>query len=183
VRYWLTQAVEQKVGVSIYRYVSRRQKRSTAGGFVLMKVERGVIIERPVDKVFAFIANPDNNPKWQPEVVEHQKLTEGPMGVGTRLRHVSKFMGRCISVVGIVDEFELGRMIAFRVESGTLPYTIRYSVASQGRGTTRFTYSSLAHIQGLLKLLQPLMIIGARRVIDRDLNRLKVVLEDDRALA
>lgn len=142
----------------------------------MMKVERRVTINRPIDQVFAFVANPDNNPNWQPEVIEHRKLTDGPMDVGTKFRHVSKFMGRRIEVNGRVTEFEPNLKIAFEVESGTLLYTIDYQMESV-RSATRFTYASLAEINGLLRLAQPLMVIAAKRVIDADLARLKRVLE------
>lgn len=142
----------------------------------MLKVERRVTINRPIDQVFAFVANPDNNPNWQPEVIEHRKLTDGPIVVGTKFLHVSKFMGRRIEVNGCVTKFEPNRKIAFEVESGTLLYTIDYLMESVS-SATRFTYASLAEINGLLKLVQPLMVIAAKRVIDRDLGRLKRILE------
>jgi hypothetical protein len=53
----------------------------------------------PSIKFSILVADPDTNSQWQPEVIEHQKLTEEERGVGTRLRHVSTFMSKRISVV------------------------------------------------------------------------------------
>lgn len=142
----------------------------------MMQVERSVTISRHIKQVFAFVSNPDNNPRWQPDVIEHRKLTDGQMSVGTKFRHVSKFMGRRIEVIGRVTEYEPNRKIAFQVESGTLPYTIEYLMAPVNNAT-KFTYASVAQIDGLLKLTQPLMVIAAKRVIDGDLARLKELLE------
>ena len=145
----------------------------------MLKVERSIAIRRDVANVFKFVADPANNRRWQPEVIVHEKLTDGPVGIGSRFRHESRFMGRPIRVNGVVERFEPDNLIGFRVQSGTLPYTIAYRVAAEGPDATRFTYSSVADINGALRLMQPLMAIAAARVIYGDLRRLKTLLEHE----
>lgn len=41
------------------------------------------VVDRPIDQVFAFLADGTNDPKFSPRVQEIQKTTEGPIGVGT----------------------------------------------------------------------------------------------------
>jgi hypothetical protein len=41
------------------------------------------VIERPIDEVFAFLADGTNDPKFSPRVQEIRKVTDGPIGVGT----------------------------------------------------------------------------------------------------
>jgi carbon monoxide dehydrogenase subunit G len=41
------------------------------------------VIERPIDEVFAFLADGTNDPKFSPRVQEIRKTTDGPIGVGT----------------------------------------------------------------------------------------------------
>lgn len=141
-----------------------------------MKIEQSVAINRPVAQVFAFVSNPNNNVLWQPEVIEHTMLSAGPMALNSKMRHVSKFMGRRIESNLDITEFVPNQKIAFHVTSGTLPYTIYYHLDSEGNGT-RFTYSAVMESNWFLKLIQPLMVRSAKRVIDGDLSRLKVVLE------
>lgn len=141
-----------------------------------MRIEQSITINRPITDVFAFVSNPENNPRWQPEVMEHTMLPEGPMAAGSKMHHVSKFMGRRIEVDGEVTEFVPNRKIGFRVISGTLPYTIDYILDPSG-ARTRFTYSAVMPSNGFLKMAQPLIRLSAKRVIDGDLNRLKVILE------
>lgn len=141
-----------------------------------MRLEQSITINRPITDVFAFVSNPANNPLWQPEVIEHTMLPEGPMATGSKMHHVSKFMGRRIEVNGEVTEFVPNRKIAFNVTSGTLLYTIYYFLDAQGQGT-RFTYASVMPSNGFLKLAQPLIRLSARRVIDGDLARLKLIME------
>jgi len=41
------------------------------------------VVDRPIDEVFAFLADGTNDPKFSPRVQEIKKLTDGPTGVGT----------------------------------------------------------------------------------------------------
>ncbi|HET7047968.1 MAG TPA: SRPBCC family protein [Solirubrobacteraceae bacterium] len=41
------------------------------------------VIERPIDEVFAFLADGTNDPKFSPRVQEIRKTTDGPIAVGT----------------------------------------------------------------------------------------------------
>ena len=42
-----------------------------------------VVIDRPIDEVFAFLADGENDPKFSARVLEMAKTTEGPPAVGT----------------------------------------------------------------------------------------------------
>jgi carbon monoxide dehydrogenase subunit G len=41
------------------------------------------VVERPINEVFAFLADGTNDPKFSPRVQEIKKTTDGPVGVGT----------------------------------------------------------------------------------------------------
>src|SRR5690242_16534789 len=41
------------------------------------------VIDRPINDVFAFLADGTNDPKFSPRVQEIRKTTDGPVGVGT----------------------------------------------------------------------------------------------------
>ena len=47
------------------------------------KFEGSAEIDRPIEEVFAFLADGTNDPKFSPRVLEINKVTEGPGGVGT----------------------------------------------------------------------------------------------------
>jgi hypothetical protein len=42
-----------------------------------------VVIDRPIEEVFDFLADGENDPKFSPRVLEIKKTTDGPPGVGT----------------------------------------------------------------------------------------------------
>jgi uncharacterized protein YndB with AHSA1/START domain len=47
------------------------------------RFEATVVIDRPIEEVFAFLADGENDPKFSPRVLEIAKTTEGPPSVGT----------------------------------------------------------------------------------------------------
>src|SRR5690349_4454305 len=47
------------------------------------RFEGTTVIDRPIDEVFAFLADGTNDTKFSPRVQEIRKVTDGPPGVGT----------------------------------------------------------------------------------------------------
>ncbi|MEA2418398.1 MAG: hypothetical protein QOE60_604, partial [Thermoleophilaceae bacterium] len=47
------------------------------------RFEGTTVIDRPIEEVFAFLADGTNDPKFSPRVLEIAKTTDGPTGVGT----------------------------------------------------------------------------------------------------
>jgi hypothetical protein len=55
------------------------------------------VIERPIDEVFAFLADGTNDRKFSPRVQEIRKTTDGPVGVGTVFESTVKDAGMTTS--------------------------------------------------------------------------------------
>jgi hypothetical protein len=47
------------------------------------RFEATVVIDRPIEEVFAFLADGENDPRFSPRVLDIAKTTDGPPGVGT----------------------------------------------------------------------------------------------------
>ena len=52
-----------------------------------------VVVDRPIEDVFAFLADGENDPKFSPRVLEMAKTTDGPPAVGTRFASTVKDAG------------------------------------------------------------------------------------------
>lgn len=78
-----------------------------------------VKIERPIDAVFAFLADGENDKKFSARIIEIEKVTEGPPDVGTVYASTAKDGG-----IKAKHEFELTRFEA--------PTTIRWKELSKG---------------------------------------------------
>src|SRR5215207_726573 len=63
-------------------------------------------INRPIDQVFAFLADGTNDTKFSPRVQEIKKLTDGPPGVGTVYSSAVKDAGLKTSREFELTEFE-----------------------------------------------------------------------------
>ena len=49
-------------------------------------IEGEVVIKRPVDEVFDFVADERNEPRYNPRMLRAEKVSDGPIGVGTQFR-------------------------------------------------------------------------------------------------
>ena len=53
----------------------------------MFTIQQDVTIARPVDQVFAFLADPANIPRWRPDVVETR--SGGPLQAGSEFEEIS----------------------------------------------------------------------------------------------
>ena len=56
----------------------------------MLEFENTIRVDRPIVEVFAFLSDLENIPKWNYYVVEVRKLSDGPIGIGTRYHQVRK---------------------------------------------------------------------------------------------
>ncbi|MGZ3639444.1 MAG: SRPBCC family protein, partial [Ktedonobacterales bacterium] len=57
-------------------------------------VEGQIIIHRPVDEVFDFVADERNEPRFNPQMRWAEQTSAGPIGVGTTFRAEITSQGR-----------------------------------------------------------------------------------------
>lgn len=60
----------------------------------MARFEHTVEIERPVEEVFAFLAEPHNLPRWQPSMQRLRPHGRGPLRPGLEVTEVRRFLGR-----------------------------------------------------------------------------------------
>ena len=121
-----------------------------------MRVEQSVVINRPVEEVFAVVADFEKLPQWDAAVVEAAKTSEGPMGVGTTLREVFHLLGRRIESTGEVIGYESDRRIKIKTTSGPLPAEVTETFEPVENGTN-ITFTAELELGGLLKLAEPII--------------------------
>ena len=67
-------------------------------------IELSIVIKRPIEDAFAFLANLENDAKWRREWVETTKTSEGSLGVGATFRLVGELLGRRINGLRSIQE-------------------------------------------------------------------------------
>ena len=60
----------------------------------MARVEGEIIIGRPVDVVFDYVADQSNERHYNPQMVRAEKITAGPVGKGTQFRLAVASRGR-----------------------------------------------------------------------------------------
>jgi uncharacterized protein YndB with AHSA1/START domain len=139
-------------------------------------LETSIVINRPIEEVFAFVSNPENYPKWFSASREVQITSDGPTGVGTTFRTVVTFLGRRIEGEIEFTAYEPNRSYAEKVKSGPFPVENRVTF-ERVEGGTRVTTSQVAEPGGFFKLAEPLLMRMIKRQFEADGANLKDLME------
>ena len=140
------------------------------------QAQRTVTINRPVEAVFAYVADGEKCPQWRPGVVDIRRLS-GDGGVGTTYQQgVSGPMGRRIAADYEITKSEPNRVIEFQTITGPARPHGRYDFESVDGGT-RLTFALDAELTGLRKLLMDSMVRKTMESEVATLDKLKSVLE------
>jgi uncharacterized protein YndB with AHSA1/START domain len=143
----------------------------------LIRIELTIEIDRPVERVFAYVTDPSKLGEWQPNLIEATNETEGPLGRGTRLRETRRGpFGRTVEAVVEVAEYEPNARFDLRIVSGPLPIDGRHAFRARD-GETRIDFVAEGQPGGGLRLAEPLLAAALRRQFRRYYERLKEVLE------
>jgi uncharacterized membrane protein len=141
----------------------------------MIKEERSVVIRRPIGEVFAYVADLRHSARWQAGLSEVRKVTEGPMGLGTRFTVVRKLLGRKLELSSEFVGYEPNTMVTFRF-SGSMPGEGSYLFESTPEGT-RVTSTVEMQPRGISRLAKPLIAASLRRQMEANLPVLKDLLE------
>ena len=143
-----------------------------------MKVEYKTVINRVPGEVFAYVSCYKNDPIWLGTILESEQTSEGPPGVGTRLRRVGRILGRPIPTTAEIIEFVPDLKSCFKSLSGPLPL-VETRCCEPVRGGTCFTYSiSIDGYSGrLFRLSESSLAHFIQHQLEADLNNLKELLE------
>ena len=78
----------------------------------MIEIKNSIQINRPVERVFAFVTNVENLPKWAGPVTEAKQTSEGPVGVGTTQTQTAQFLGRRVESSQEVTEYEMNKQFS-----------------------------------------------------------------------
>lgn len=142
----------------------------------MKKIAATIRIDRAAEDVYAYASTFSTMPEWRGGVSESEQLTDGPVGVGTRIRGGGRVLGRPIGIVIEVTALVPGSRFAYRGAAGPLR-THNIVTFESVAGGTQVTWTDDVELDGILGLLEPLMGRMVRRGYEADLVRLKAILE------
>jgi hypothetical protein len=137
-----------------------------------------VVIDRPIDQVFAFLADGENDPKFSARVLEIAKKTDGPVGVGTVYASTVKDAGMKTKREFKLTEFEAPSKIRWAETSKNLVTASAggYDLAPAGEGTS-MTFFNVLEGHGFGVLIAGLALRSARKGADEFAQAIKAAVE------
>ena len=142
----------------------------------MVEVKGEITIARPVDEVFDFVANEENEPRYNPHMRLAEKISEGATGLGTRFRTELRTMGRTMPMIVEFTAYERPRRLA-SVTRSSMMLTEGALTFDPVAGGTRMRWSWNVQPHGVLKFMGPLVASMGRRQELRIWTRLKRLLE------
>ncbi len=138
-----------------------------------------IVIQRPVEAVFACLTDARNNSQWQASagLKETRQMPETPVGVGTRIMEVWQFMGVKTESTSEVIEYEPNRKYTRRLLSGSSPIkegTMLFEPVAEG---THWTFTALVQAGGVFAIAEPFLASNLKKAMEASMAQAKALLE------
>ncbi len=143
----------------------------------MVDVKTDIEIERSTDEVAEYASNPDNVPEWYVNIKSVEWKTPKPLAVGSQIAFVAKFLGRELSYTYEIAELLPGKRFVMRTAEGPFPMETTYEWESTGPDNTRMKLRNRGNPTGFSSLFAPFMSFMMRRANNKDLAKLKQILE------
>jgi uncharacterized protein YndB with AHSA1/START domain len=142
----------------------------------MVNVQTEILIRRQRDEVAEYAANPDNAPQWYDNIHSSQRLTTGPIDVGSKVAFTAKFLGRDLNYTYEFVEFVPGEKLVMQTAQAPFPMQTTYTWA-EVIGGTRMALGNTGAPSGFSQLAGLFMAPMIRRATRKDLLKLKSILE------
>ena len=129
----------------------------------MARIEGEIVIGRPVDAVFDYVADQSNEPQYNPQMVRAEKITPGRVGKGTQFRSAVASMGRTAEMLIECTGYDRPKLLATTttMAQADISYTLTFEPAPAG---TRMRWSGQVQPKGAFRLLGPVITrVGIRQ--------------------
>ena len=135
-----------------------------------------VHVRRPPAEVAAYMTDPANDPEWIGGVREARLEGPPPVRAGSRVARVAGFLGRRVDYVNEVVALD-DEHLDMRSVAAPFPMRSTYTFTPAGQRATSVSNSLRGAPGGFFALAGPLLAPMVRRSVQKDLERLRDVLE------
>jgi uncharacterized protein YndB with AHSA1/START domain len=120
-----------------------------------MLVQGDIVINRPIDEVFDFVADERNEPQYNPQMTLAEMVTQGPIGVGSKFHCVMTGAG-ATDVAVEFTEFVRPRRLGSTSHISNMDINGTLLFEAQGQNT-KLKWLWSIEPRGFLKLLGPMV--------------------------
>ena len=154
-----------------------------------MRIEGEVVIIRPVDQVFDFVADERNEPRYNSRMVRADKTSPGPIGRGTRFLAESAMLGRVVETTIEFTDYDRPRLLGSTSRSvvrlikpvaTNIEGTLTFDAVAGG---TRMRWAWDVETRGVLNLMSRIVAHAGERQEETMWGNLKHLLEEQPMLA
>jgi Polyketide cyclase / dehydrase and lipid transport len=143
----------------------------------MLRFSADLKVNRPVDLVFAWLTNPENQGKFDKSSLKMEAVTPGPWWTGTQFRELRDLGGRKTEVFSEIAELVPNRRFIIRSKTGP-GWLGTWDFEPEGAGT-RLRWTGQLTMKGFGRLLEPLIGKQMRGQIDRQFSHLPQLIEAD----
>lgn len=140
-------------------------------------VQTDTVIERPPSAVAAYACAPDHAPDWYVNIEAVEWKTAPPLAIGSEVAFVAHFLGKRLAYTYRIMDFVPGTRLVMRTAEGPFPMETTYTFEPLENNQTRMTLRNRGEPHGFSQLLAPFMSAAMRRANQKDLAKLKQILE------
>jgi uncharacterized membrane protein len=87
-----------------------------------MKSSASLLVNKPIDEVFAYIARLENMEQWADGVSQVQMISQGDVRLGTTFRSKYTYAGKTHNITYEVTTYEAPHRFGLRSTSGPFPF-------------------------------------------------------------
>ena len=140
-------------------------------------IEGEILIERSVEDVFDFVADERNEPRYNPRMLRAEKITPGPIALGTQFSAETTTMRRTAEMTIEWTAYERPKRLASSTHLSAMEIdgTLTFDAVPGG---TRMRWSWELETRGLFKLMAPIVARMGRRQEKTIWTNLKHLLEE-----
>jgi hypothetical protein len=143
----------------------------------MLKFSANLKVNRPVEKVFAWLTNAENQGKFDKSSLKMEVLTPGPWRTGSQFRELRNMGGRKTEVLSELAELEPNRRFVVRSKTGPRWLGV-WDFEPEG-ARTRLRWIGQFTMNGFGRLLEPLIGKQMRAQIDRQFAQLPHLIEGE----
>ncbi|KIO48883.1 SRPBCC family protein [Nitrosospira sp. NpAV] len=137
------------------------------------------LIERPPDEIFRYLGDEffENYPKWSPEVIELERITDGPLKLGTIARQVRIDQGRRTETKFTINVYERNKRLGFVGVSDPFRCTYELREINSGKSAELIFTFELSEIQMFMRPFEKLIRVVVQEGAERTVRNLKQLTE------
>jgi carbon monoxide dehydrogenase subunit G len=143
----------------------------------MLKIEESVVISKPRQEVWEFLADPATVTLYSSNVTEYELISGGPTELGRTARIVVKVAGIRLESTDELVEIDEGRMFKVESRDAKVPYTLTMTLSDEGGGTRLTWLQESESLKGVFKLGDSIVLKLYARDVRANLENAKTLIE------